>query len=120
MKNSPVSFLIVSILLLCFTACQSPQKSNAETDTGIPVIFDTDANNELDDQHALAYLLLNEETFNTLGVTVNATYNGGEIGEHVKEAQRIVDLCNMREKIPVYAGANANFLDIEDQLELEN
>ena len=30
---------------------------------GIPVIFDTDANNELDDQHALAYLLLNDSTF---------------------------------------------------------
>ena len=82
------------------------------TTGSIPVIFDTDANNELDDQHAMAYLLLNEEAFSTIGITVNATRNGGEIGEHVKEAQRVLKLCNKDGEIPLYAGANANFIDI--------
>jgi inosine-uridine nucleoside N-ribohydrolase len=120
MKNSPTLFLIVAILFLFLAACKSPQNPTGEKEPGIPVIFDTDANNELDDQHALAYLLLNAETFNTLGVTVNATRNGGEIDEHVKEAQRIVDLCNLGEKIPVYPGANADFPEIQDQVTMEN
>jgi len=86
------------------------------TSTSIPVIFDTDANNELDDQHAIAYLLLNDDVFNTLGVTVNATRNGGEISEHVKEAQRVLMLCNKDEEIPLFAGANANFSEIRPHL----
>lgn len=85
-------------------------------DQGIPVIFDTDANNELDDQHAIAYLLLNDEVFNTIGIAANATHAGGEIGEHVKEAQRVVDLCNLRGKISVYAGANGDFPEIRKTL----
>jgi hypothetical protein len=32
--------------------------------------------------------LLNEDVFDVLGITVNAIYNGGEIDEHMKEAQR--------------------------------
>lgn len=119
MNNSQASLLIFSFLLFCLAACTSPQKSNGEPDRRIPVIFDTDANNELDDQHALAYLLLNDDIFNTIGVTVNATYNGGEIDEHVLEAQRIVDLCNLTEKIQVYTGANASFPEIQDQLTME-
>ncbi|MEY3896633.1 MAG: hypothetical protein RLZZ214_2153, partial [Verrucomicrobiota bacterium] len=36
----------------------------------IRVILDTDANNELDDQHAIAYLLCSGETFDVEGITV--------------------------------------------------
>src|SRR4029453_2741022 len=36
-------------------------------------LVDTDANNELDDQHALAYLLFNGRSFDVEGITVNAT-----------------------------------------------
>jgi len=78
------------------------------------VIIDTDANNELDDQHAIAYLLLNPEAFQTIGVTVNATWGGGEIGEHVKEASRIVKLCGLEGKIPVLAGANGIFPEVRE------
>lgn len=103
MKIHPY-FLFILGAVLFLQGCNS---------TGsIPVIFDTDANNELDDQHAMAYLLLNEEVFNTVGITVNATRGGGEIGEHVKEAQRILKLCNKDGEIPLYSGANANFIDI--------
>jgi purine nucleosidase len=86
-------------------------------DSVIPVILDTDANNELDDQHALAYLLLNEGTFDAIGVTANATYNGGGIEEHVKEARRIVRLCMRQEDVPVFPGADGNFPEIRKELE---
>jgi purine nucleosidase len=92
--------------------CLSLFLQGCNISTSIPVIFDTDANNELDDQHAMAYLLLNDDVFNTIGVTVNATRNGGEIGEHVKEAERVLLLCNKEGEVPLYAGANANFNEI--------
>lgn len=101
-------YLFILFLGLTLCACNSNQ--------GIPVIFDTDANNELDDQHAMAYLLLNDEVFNTIGITVNATRNGGKIGEHVKEAERVLKLCNKQDEIPLYPGANANFEDIRTSL----
>ncbi len=86
------------------------------SEAGIPVIFDTDANNELDDQHALAYLLLNDQAFNVLGITVNATYNGGEIDEHMKEAKRVVDLVGWKDKVKIIKGANGDFEEIRSQL----
>ncbi len=80
------------------------------------MIFDTDANNELDDQHALAYLLLNRPFFNVLGITVNATRNGGAVEKHYEEAVRIVKLCDLEGQISVYKGADGNFGEISDQL----
>jgi len=112
MKTS-ISILSLLIFLALFSACNT---SSPKADSGIPVIFDTDANNELDDQHALAYLLLNDQTFNVLGITVNATYNGGNIEEHLKEAQRVVDLVGWKGKVPVIRGANSNFKEISEQL----
>ncbi len=82
----------------------------------IPVIFDTDANNELDDQHALAYLLLNESTFDVIGVTVNATSNGGGIEEQYEEAVRVVTLSGKKGEIPVYRGADGDFGEIRNHL----
>jgi purine nucleosidase len=96
--------------------CLSLFLQGCNTSGSIPVIFDTDANNELDDQHAMAYLLLNDGVFNTIGITVNATRNGGEIGEHVKEAERVLMLCNKQGEVPLYAGANKNFNDIRSHL----
>jgi len=78
----------------------------------IKVIFDTDANNELDDQHALAYLLFNEETFNVLGVTVNATHGGGNVSQHYEEAYRVLQLCGASQRIPLLKGADADFSSI--------
>lgn len=114
MKNTfSILFLFISLGL----AISCNTGSSALSDTGIPVIFDTDANNELDDQHALAYLLLNDQTFNVLGITTNATYNGGEIEEHVKEAQRVVDLVGWKDKIAVITGANGDFPEIREHLD---
>ncbi len=110
-----IFFLGIILLSSCASKPQKEQGSTNETrdfSDRIPVLFDTDANNELDDQHALAYLLFNGETFDVRGITVNATFNGGEIEEHYREAERILQLCNVFGEIPLYSGANANFEDI--------
>lgn len=116
MKNTILSLSLL-ITLILFSACNSG--SNTPGDSRIPVIFDTDANNELDDQHALAYLLLNDQTFNVLGITANATDNGSEIDEHVKEAQRVVDLVGWKDKVKVIKGANGDYTEIREHLEQE-
>ncbi|MGL1888914.1 MAG: nucleoside hydrolase [Reichenbachiella sp.] len=82
----------------------------------LPVIFDTDANNELDDQHALAYLFSNRDYFDIKAVTVNATRNGGDIEGHFDEAERIMQLFNVTEDIPLLKGANKSFINIKDDL----
>jgi len=119
MKNS-IYLLSALLTLFLITACNnSKSELSGSSEQGIAVIFDTDANNELDDQHALAYLLLNDQTFNVLGITTNATYNGGEIDEHMKEAQRVVDLVAWKGRVPVIKGANGDFKDIRNQLDQE-
>jgi len=105
-------------LVLCLVLCHSCKPSGStEEAAGIPVILDTDTNNELDDQHAIAYLLLNGESLNTVGITVNATSNGGEIGKHMEEAQRVIKLCGFEGKVPLLEGANRNFREIREQLD---
>ena len=86
------------------------------------VIFDTDANNEIDDQHALAYLLFNGDVFAVEGVTVNATSGPGHgISGHIDgqydEAKRIMQLCTVFENIPLLKGANGSFEEIKDNLD---
>lgn len=115
MKRKSIILLIPCILVLISSCNSVPKRGNA-ADPRIPVIIDSDANNELDDQHALAYLLLSDTTFNVLGITVNATYNGGDIEEHRKEANRVVDLVGWQGRVEVFKGANANFTEIEDHL----
>ena len=80
------------------------------------VLVDTDANNELDDQHALAYLLFNGRSFDVEGVTVNATRGGGDISQQVAEARRVLALCTLQDKVPLKAGANGSFTQIRPRL----
>lgn len=104
-KIIPVLFCL-AVLFSCTR--QSP---------GIDVIFDTDANNEVDDQHAIAYLIMNPETFNTLGITTNSTKNGGGIEGQRLEARRVLHLCGKYgEGIQVYDGAESSFEDILPEL----
>jgi len=110
-------FLLFTIALISFTNKKNSQEKNQQK---ISVIFDTDANNELDDQHALAYLLFSGNTFNLKGITVNATYNGGGINEHFVEAQRVVDLCGLADKAEVIKGAHKNFNTIKNQIDNTN
>jgi len=78
----------------------------------IRIIVDSDANNEMDDQYAIAYVLFNGDVFDVEGVTVNKTFLGGDIHEHYKEAERIVRLCGLYPDIPVYRGATGLYEDI--------
>lgn len=108
------SFLFVSLISSC--SQKKSRESTKASSPKIPVIFDTDANNELDDQHALAYLLFNGDTFDVRGITVNATYNGGGVQDHFKEAERVLKLSNSEQNIPLFLGADADFEDIRSSL----
>jgi purine nucleosidase len=108
---SLLSALFVSLLF----SCHSNEKS-VRNDNRMPVIFDTDANNELDDQHALAYLLFNTPIFNVIGVTVNATSSGGNIDKHYEEAKRVMMLTNADNKVPLLKGANGSFTAIQSNV----
>lgn len=115
------------IFLLVFVAglwsC-SPATEKSESAASEPaktrVIFDTDANNELDDQHAMAYLFFNGSTFDVEGVTVNATKSGGDIDAQTAEAERIIKLCGLEGKIPFYKGANGSFENIRETTDADD
>ena len=83
----------------------------------IRVMLDTDANNELDDQHAIAYLLLNGDVFDVEGITVNRTLGGGDIDAQAREAERVVRLADLHPEIPIYKGASGTFEEIRGHLD---
>ena len=82
----------------------------------VRVLLDTDANNEIDDQHAIAYLLLSGDAFIVEGLTVNRTDNGGDIEEQANEAERVVRLCTMHPQLPVTRGASGSYEEIASHL----
>jgi inosine-uridine preferring nucleoside hydrolase len=82
----------------------------------IRVLLDTDANNELDDQHAIAYMLFNGRVFDVDGITVNRTRGGGDIRQHYAEAERVIRLANLHGRLPLHLGASGSFQDIEGHL----
>lgn len=102
--------IVLSLLISC---------SNSESER-TRVLLDTDANNELDDQHAIAYLLFNGDYFDVEGITVNKTINGGDVEQHYKEAERVVKLCNLHNKIDIYKGANGTFNEIKKHINEPN
>jgi len=102
------SIIALAILLTVFAACKN---QDAKTEKQIRVIFDTDTNNELDDQHALAYLLFNQSTFKIEGITINTTSSGGNIEKQYAEAKRVLQLC-AADTLPVLKGADLSFKEI--------
>ncbi|UJH67048.1 nucleoside hydrolase [Allomuricauda sp. SCSIO 65647] len=113
--RTSMSFFLISYVLISCGAVSSRAGVEHQTQK-LAVIFDTDANNELDDQHALAYLFSNQEYFDIKAITVNATRNGGAIDGHYDEAERIMKLFNVEQKIPLIKGANKSFSEIKDDL----
>ena len=109
-------FLIASLLIISDCNSKSQQDAAASKSDKIRVLIDSDANNELDDQHAIAYLLFNGQIFDVEGITVNRTHNGGTIDEHYAEADRIVRLCDLHSKIKIYKGASGTYDEIKDQV----
>ncbi len=124
--------LLVAAAALCtaLTGCSSQPPSSPQPEpivdfdpptTSAPgprlrVLVDTDANNELDDQHALAYMLLDGDTFAIEGITVNATRGGGDVQQQLAEARRVLALCTLEGKVPLHAGANGSFTAIRPRI----
>lgn len=111
----PILLAASLLILSCKPETKQTTGSVAVSKSRIPVIFDTDANNELDDQHAMAYLFYNQDIFDLLGVTVNTTMGGGNIDSQYKEADRIMKLCQI-DTIPLIKGADKNFREISPTL----
>ena len=87
--------------------------SNAQSSKPLTrVLLDTDANNELDDQHAIAYMLFSGDVFDVEGITVNRTRGGGDVEKQAEEAERITTLAGLRRVFPVIRGANGSFAEI--------
>ncbi len=106
------------IIFLIFSFPQSCSRNNIKSKNleKIRIILDTDANNELDDQHAIAYMLFNSHIFDVEGMTVNRTYNGGSIDKHYEEAKRVVKLCSLESQIVIYKGASGTYEEIKDHI----
>jgi len=111
-----VSLAILTVLFSCKEkqADKNPVENSPKENTSekIKLIFDTDANNELDDQFAIAYMLLNGTTFDVKGITVNATRNDKDVQGHYDEAERIMQLCNLKGAVPLLKGAEGNLKEI--------
>ena len=122
MKHIYLKTIILLTLALLITACCNDRQVTEIKK--LPVIFDTDANNEVDDQHALAYLLFSGDYFIVEGVTVNATSSPAgstdksDVSDHYEEAKRVMQLCGgLYGKIPLKTGANGSFEEIKDHID---
>lgn len=110
------------LLILLIFSCSSRHEKTEEHQSLHHIIFDTDANNEVDDQHALAYLLFNGDYFAVEGITVNATSGPGgaretsHVLDHYEEAKRVMQLCEVFDKIPLLTGANGSFEEIKEHI----
>lgn len=98
-------------------ALLSPSAPDVAHDGRIPILLDSDANNELDDQHAIAYMVFNGDVFNVAGITINRTRFGGDVRAQAEEARRVVTLCGVAEKVAVVEGADGDFPSIEGSLD---
>lgn len=103
---------VCSTLFLASVLAGAASTAQDEGSDKIRIILDTDANNELDDQHAIAYMLFNGDIFDVEGITVNGTSGGGDVEKHFEEAERIVRLCALHPGIKIYTGANGKYEDI--------
>jgi purine nucleosidase len=105
------------VVLLCSTLLVSGVESRQPARDRVRVLLDTDANNELDDQHAIAYMLFNGGVFDVEGITVNRTRGGGDATQHYAEAERVLRLASLHGRVPLRLGANGSFQEIEGHLD---
>lgn len=75
LKKKYSLFLLICLTFFGWTNIFS-QITQSKDIVTIPVIPDTDANNELDDQHALSYMLFNSDLLDIKGITFNETHGG--------------------------------------------
>jgi purine nucleosidase len=114
-RTRSISFLAAATLAVSLS-CQPPKVAEQAETKKLRVILDTDTNNELDDQHALAYLLFNQSIFDIESITINTTSSGGNIEKQYEEARRVLQLCNA-DTIPVYKGADQSFTQIVSKID---
>jgi hypothetical protein len=105
---------LLALIMVGCAANSMPAKAAASSK--IRVLIDSDANNETDDQHALAYAMFSGDIFDIEGITVNKTRNGGDVSEQIKVAVRVVKLCGLYPDVPSYKGANGSFEEIRTQI----
>ena len=101
---------LIAYVVLMSAACAP--RPGAPPPERTRVLLDTDANNELDDQHAIAYLLFNGDAFDVAGITVNRTRGGGDVEQQAAEAERVVRLAGLEDRFRVIRGANGSFEEI--------
>jgi purine nucleosidase len=115
------SFHRALTLCLCLFGARIMLPNASEAQRGrTRVLLDTDANNEVDDQHAIAYMLFNGDVFDVAGLTVNRTRGGGDVEQHAKEAERIVKLAGLERRFTVTRGANGSYDEIVRHLSESN
>lgn len=132
MKAISRAFLsLTTISMMAIISCTEVSMDESSADQvgpqKIDLIFDTDADNEVDDQHALAYLLFSGGYFNVEGITVNATssHEGfdveSDVQDHYDEARRVMQLCgDFYGKTPLLKGAQNSFEEIRHHLNRED
>ncbi|PYP76681.1 MAG: nucleoside hydrolase [Gemmatimonadetes bacterium] len=111
MKNLAATLPLV-LALLVVHAAHPDARARAQSPSLTRVLLDTDANNELDDQHAIAYMLFSGSVFDVEGITVNRTRGGGDVERQAEEAERVITLAGLRRKFSVFRGANGSFAEI--------
>jgi purine nucleosidase len=116
-RTSPALSVLALACILLLSGCRTETDRRVDEDGRIRVLLDTDANNELDDQHAIAYMLFNGGVFDVEGITFNRTRAGGDVTQHYAEAERVIRLANLEGRIPLYMGADGSFEEIEGQLD---
>jgi purine nucleosidase len=107
-----VGILGVGLLVVVLGAPAAGAQPTEADSAPTRLIVDTDANNELDDQHALAYALLSGEAFRVESLTVNRTDNGGDLAAQAREARRVVRLTGLRGRVPILQGASGRYDEI--------
>ena len=110
--RTPLTALPFCLALLAVQAVHPRTAALAQPAALTRVLLDTDANNELDDQHAIAYMLFSGDVFDVEAITVNRTRGGGNVEQQAEEAERITTLAGLRRVFPVYRGANGSFAEI--------
>jgi purine nucleosidase len=118
LRTLSISCLTAAALAVSLS-CQSPTVAEQAETKKLRVILDTDTNNELDDQHALAYMVFNQSIFDIEAITINTTSSGGNIEKQYEEAKRVLQLCNA-DTIPVFKGADQSFTQIVSKIDSAN
>lgn len=116
MKVKHLFWLLPALMVL---GCAKSNPEQTGHSKKMRVVFDTDTNNELDDQHALAYLVFNQDEFKIEAITINTTSSGGNMENQYAEAIRVLQLC-LADTLPVYRGADLSFQEISPTLDSAN